>query len=565
MSDENKLSRRDFIKDAAIGAAVVAGASALSTTTAQAQAPDKWDKQVDVIVVGSGCAGFPAAITAAEKGASVAILEKLPTIGGNSLASGGNYGAFGTAICAEEAKKDPEHFSGDSVDMYYEDKLALGGYLNDPAVVRVFAENCNAGYEWMRKLGYTQSGVDYEEGENCEAPDNEKGMHFTTAWNSYFENGKWFGPFRKGRHHTGGKYKTYSSGEAGIMAMKDRAVALGVQILTEMQVTAIIRKGGLSGEVLGVKVTDLKNKKDLTFRATRGVVLAAGGWHANAAMCKRYDPRLTTESVNSGSAENGRCQTAQAPGRGTTGEVLMATMDIGADVALLGMVQLRMGRSAVAYTGPYSGQLVGQEAAGEFIDVDGQGKRFWMESGQDTHRSAQLTDLYVKKVRTVLGEHRWWGIFDSAVISEVKDATIKFHLDNKMAYRGNTIEELAKAIQVPPENLAATVKRWNEMVTKGADTDFGVNKSKLKHKIEKAPFYAVPKMYYRHHSLGGVRITPKAEVLDRQNKPIPRLYAAGEFTGNLHGIERDGGCSWTDGVVFGIVAGTNVAAEKPLT
>ena len=135
-----------------------------------------------------------------------------------------------------------------------------------------------------------------------------------------------------------------------------------------------------------------------------------------------------------------------------------------------------------------------------------------------------------------------------------------------MLYTGNTLEELAAVLEIPPANLVASVARWNELLDKGVDEDFGLNKDVLEEhpKIETPPFYAWGQMIYRHHSLGGVRITPKSEVLDRyNNEVIPRLYAAGEFTGNLHGIERDGGCSYTDGVVFGRIAGAEAAALEP--
>jgi urocanate reductase len=71
------------------------------------------------------------------------------------------------------------------------------------------------------------------------------------------------------------------------------------------------------------------------------------------------------------------------------------------------------------------------------------------------------------------------------------------------------------------------------------------------------------KTYRMRHCYGGVRITKKAEVIDRRGKVIPGLYAAGEITGSVHGIERDGGCGWTDLVVFGRAAGRNAAAITP--
>jgi urocanate reductase len=594
--EPKKVSRRQFVKGAAAGAAGAAAIGALAScapapTAAPGETPapaptcppagecapcpsafvpETWDQEADVVVVGSGCAALPAAIIAAEAGATVAVLEKLPTIGGNSLAGGGNYGAFDTEVTREfaamdpaEAEQRPDLFEGDSAELYAEDKLRLGGYRNDPALTKVFGEQCRDGYYWLRDLGYTQNAVDAED-ETEHVPDNPKGHNYMAQWNREFdENGVWLdGPFRKGRHHTGGKYGDYKNGEAMIWACADKIATLpGAQILTEMQVTAIIREGGTSGDVLGVKVKDLKNDKELYFKANKGVILGAGGWHANAELSNRWDPRLPTDSVNTGSAAPGRTVTADAPGRGATGEVLMAAIDVGADTNLLGSVQLRMPRSAVAYQGAQAAQIGGP---GPW--VDGEGQRFTMETEHTQHRYALLTTLHVKKVKTMLGTGRWWVIFDSTTLAEEDAATIAEHLETKKLYMGNTIEELAAAIQVPPANLAAAVERWNELKDKGADEDYGLNKDVFEEhpKIEVPPFYAYGQMIYRHHSLGGVRITPKSEVLDRyNNEVIPRLYAAGEFTGNLHGIERDGGCSYTDGVVFGRIAGAEAAALEP--
>jgi urocanate reductase len=413
--------------------------------------------------------------------------------------------------------------------------------------VRVFVEQSRDGYNWLTNLGFTHNGIAvyYSLGPNP-IPENPQAMRMNMLWNTPFVNGEWQGAYTKGRQHTGGKYLDYLNGEAGVMCLADHARKRGVQILTRMAVMEIIRKGGLSGDVLGVKVKDAARNKEIFIRAKRAVVLAAGGFTANGNLCNRYDPRLNP-------AVRASCQATGKPGVGCTGEVLLAAMDAGADAALLHVQQLRMQGSAIAFSGPGSALIA--EKDGTYIDVDSQGSRFWMEGGdQSVYRQARLTILHEK------GMYQWWGICDSAAANKVH---LKGALEAKSALAAETLPQLAEIIGVPAANLAATVDRYNKFVDQNNDEDFGQFKKNLKQRIEAGPFYAMPKTYYRHASVGGVRINVAAQVLDRQDRVIPRLYSAGEMIGNLQGWERDGGCGWTACVVFGRIAGKKAAAEKP--
>ena len=94
------------------------------------------------------------------------------------------------------------------------------------------------------------------------------------------------------------------------------------------------------------------------------------------------------------------------------------------------------------------------------------------------------------------------------------------------------------------------------------DEDFGQISEFFKREIAVPPFFAMPKTYYIHVTLGGVCLNEKAQVIDRRGKIIPRLYAAGEFVGGIHGYERNGGCGITECIVFGRIAGEKAAKEK---
>jgi urocanate reductase len=574
----SKISRRKFLAGTAVGAAglVLAGSK---PTVAQAQSqtppwlPAKWDKEYDVVVVGSGAAGHSAAVAAAAAGAKVVLLEKLPTIGGNSRVSGGNYGTYCTGIDAVEQKHmkdEPFWFEGDSAELYYKEKLIMGGYRSEPECTRAFAYDSKAGYEWFIAHGYRQMDVGYYDSYNpIEAP-NQKGLLvFEQRYNAtYDKDGVWVGCFTKGRHHKSGMYTdsrgmTFLGGEGAIFCLADECDRLGVETICQMQVTEIFRENLLDGAVLGVRVKDLANNKVLDFRAKKGVILAAGGSHGNLEMVSHYDPRHSLARVNSGAASKGATEDGMKPGRGktdssgrgATGEVLVAAMDIGADVNVLGEYQLRWDRSTAAYTGPYSTVLTG--SVGKYIDVDGEGKRLWAEGAKAQTYQGRLTYVHAKGTKTKMGLGTWWGITDSGVPNA---DVVKECLDSGATFKADTLEELAGIIGVPPANLVDAVKRYNEFVDSGVDLDFGQLKKNLKYKLAKPPFYAFNKCYYRHTDQGGVRINGNFQVIDRRNKVIPRLYAAGETEGGTHGIERDGGCGWTQCWVGGTRAGKHAAS-----
>ena len=190
--------------------------------------------------------------------------------------------------------------------------------------------------------------------------------------------------------------------------------------------------------------------------------------------------------------------------------------------------------------------------------MDGEGKRIWDEGAKAQTYQGRLTHVYENNISTTMGEHTWWGITDSGVPSE---AAVANGIETGNAFQGDTLEELAEAIGVPPANLVATVTRYNELVDMGEDVDFGQLKAYLTYKLENPPFYAFNKCYYRHTDQGGLRVDADFAVIDRRGQVIPRLYAVGEVEGSTHGFERDGGCGWTQGVVGGLRAGKHAASS----
>lgn len=141
-----QASRRALFKNAAN---LLIGAGLGTVTCAQAEQPEQksWDETYDIVVIGSGFAGLAAAIEARQAGASVIVLEKMRTPGGNSIINGGILAAPG---CPQQKA----HGIQDSPELLAQDMLKAGLYLNDPAKVKFIADRALENYNWcVNELG----------------------------------------------------------------------------------------------------------------------------------------------------------------------------------------------------------------------------------------------------------------------------------------------------------------------------------------------------------------------------------------------------------------------------
>ncbi|MDU1912250.1 FAD-binding protein [Fusobacterium sp.] len=158
---------------------------------------------------------------------------------------------------------------------------------------------------------------------------------------------------------------------------------------------------------------------------------------------------------------------------------------------------------------------------------------------------------------------QYYMINDSKIISSDRKTTSAEDLDElirkNMVVEATTHEELAKKINVPAAALIATVKKFNESVDKKSD-EFG--RDIWENKIDKGSFYATLRFPALHHTMGGIKINENAEVIGKEGKAVPGLFAAGEVTGGIHGANRLGGNAIADIIVFGRIAGKNAANAK---
>ncbi|SKA04007.1 fumarate reductase flavoprotein subunit [Pilibacter termitis] len=296
-----------------------------------------------------------------------------------------------------------------------------------------------------------------------------------------------------------------------------------IPLFVNADVTKINEK---DGKISGVEVTfDQKDKKEISSNA---VIVTTGGFGANEEMIKKYRPDLV-----------GYVSTNQ---EGSTGDGIKMIEALGG--ATVDLDQIQIHPTVVQKNGYLITEAVRGEGA---ILVNGEGKRFFNE--METRDKVSKAILETKEKSAYL-------ILDSGVKERVK--AIATYEKQGFVVEGKTIAELAEKIKLPAEALEATVNEWNKSVADKQDTAFG-RKTAMENDLSKAPYYAIQIAPGIHHTMGGVKINTKTEVLNKDGKAITGLFAAGEVTGGLHGANRIGGNAVADIIIFGRQAGSQSA------
>jgi len=586
--DQNAFSRRDFIKTTATGA----GAAALTGLGVEAAKPEgrpaRWDKEADVIVIGAGATGLPAAIQAAEGGASVILIEANTDVGGHAILSGGNVALGGGT------SRQKKYGVVDSPDLLYSDLtdwsvVEPNGFpdyrYNDKEVIRAFADESAKTFEWL-----VEHGVTFVE----KAPDTLGGhatgnsapreSHAAPLGYTLVQNG---GPL------PADKGATTSSGVGLIRPLEASARKLGVQVLLQHKMTGIVRENPNSGRVLGISAAN--QGKTVNIRARKGVIIGTGGHSSNVNFRRIFDPRLTEEYQVAGepwSFQDASGEIAAMSIGASLWGAFNQTGEFGQNVTKAGWIGCQYGYVNLSWQ-PDSPIFSKARASGLFVRdyqnailVNIAGQRFYDETqGQFPANNYNSIKSYVPRSYlnaanvkyetsnfinaalagtgdTTPGGGPIWAIFDSEAVKREGWKVTAPYVDYAEGYffSADSITELAAKIAnkfqkkpMPPSALQDTVTRYNSFVEAGKDTDFG--KPAPKYKIQTPPFYAAWATPVIHDTRSGLRINGKCQVVDLNGEVIPGLYCGGESAGgfSLHGLAR---CA-----VQGRIAGRNAAAE----
>lgn len=551
--------------------------------------PASWDREADIVVIGSGAAGMPAAIWAREAGASVILVEAEPDIGGHAITSGGNV-PLGGGTAAQKAagiEDSPDLVFLDNTDWSVVQPNGFPDYrYNDRELVRAFADENVSTYDWLLAHGvvFADKAPDAfggtSVGNSVPREMHAVPMHWTIA--------------QTGKPEPAATAATRSTGNGLMRPLEAAARKVGVEILLEHRMTAIHREFPGAGRVTGIQA--VHKGKILGIRARRAVIIATGGHTGNVEFRRMFDPRLTEEY----------CGVGGMPWSDQDASGEIAAMAIGA--SLWGLYN-QTGEFGLALTKPFTignqynyrcywqpGSSVFHKARAtglqvtdwqNVITVNMLGQRFFDETeGNFTaNNHDQIKDYRYGDYRNAKNINyrpvNWvnaalagvgdghngggpiWAIFDSAAAEREGWITEPPHVDRAEGFffSANTIAELAlkivmkfQRVRMPPTGLEATVARYNSFVDAGVDADFG--KPTPAHKILKPPFHAAWATPTPHDSRAGLRINVKCQVVDRTGQVIPGLYCGGESAGGFsqHGLAR--------ALVQGLIAGRN-AMEKP--
>ena len=555
----------------------------------------------DVIVVGSGAGAMTSAAIAADRGLSVLVVEKSDKFGGTSAISGGGIWIPNNHYFAAKGGKD-------SYDKALQYIMTAGGGRADETKVRAYLDHAPAMIKYLEDKSRVRYAVaekypDYYQHVPGSLPGGrslDPELFDTSVLGDELENlrrpspstllmGKISWTARDAHiamaRESGWRFKILWMMLRYKLDFKwrrkskfDRRAGLGNSLVCALRASLLDRKVPLwlntdfrdlvldNGRVTGIKV--VSKGRELTLNARRGVIIGAGGFEQNQALREKYLPQPTKTSWS-----------ATPPGN-NTGAALEAGMAAGAATDLLEWAWWSPTIPVVGEEKPRG--IFAERAFPGSIVVNGLGKRFcneaqgYLEFGDAMYKDREATGGKNVPAWCIFDAHfRFNYAMGPLVPGQIMpDSRLRKEWRNSVYWKADTLEELARQIDVDPAGLATTVKTVNEYARTGEDKDFGrggnvfdryygdvnVKPNPCLAPIQKGPFYAMRMDAGDIGTKGGLLTDAHARVVRPDGSPIEGLYAIGNTSASVMGIAYPGaGATIGPAMTFGYIAAHHIA------
>lgn len=576
------FSRRDFLKIGAVGAAGaaaagLAGCAAPSGSSAGSQSAataatggaidsadavlkltdgmPKWsfmiapdpigDDQItetienDIIVVGGGMSGFTTAVSAAEQGANVTIFSAASA----PISRGGSNYARNSKIMKELGI---EPF--DPVPFYYNEMRAASFAVDQQKWMRGYNESEEA-MDWMIDIAH------------------ESGLQVIMERDNTFDKG----PNYAHAFSTEGNSAMVSTGQQGaVEALEAKAKEFGVEIIYDMKAEQLVREDNNQGRVTGVIASKMGDGGFVKFSAKTAVVLATGDFSSNKEMLAAYCPMvLPIVGYEQGEIDYNTS--------------FNLTGIYGGDGQKMGLW------IGAAWQHAYPNAPMMQGAWGGSHEPCGFHMGLNVNVNTDRYQREDVSAPYSANHLISQPQHIAFGIWTPnypQAILEKGHEWYTFGMDYTLPpltseelivmwdkgaqdgsyYKADTLDDLAKQLDLDATKLKAVVSRYNELCDKGVDEDFYKNPDFLVKIDEAGPFYAAQNYSMFMTVMGGLRTSPNMEVCDENDQPIPGLFNVGAMIGdmyaNTYNFAIPGNSYGINCLTFGYALGRDLAAGK---
>lgn len=482
----------------------------------------QWDAEADLVVIGFGGAGAATAITAADAGASVILLEKAPL---------GEEG--GNTRVAAQGYLNPS--SPERAEIYL--NALCGPHAVPPEMARTWAREMCLNNEWLRQIGgdpqehqFPPAGVEFPElpGSDC--------VH---------------------KFHHGDILGYSKTWEMLAQAVRQRPI----DIRNASPAQSLVQDPHTRA-VVGVVANSPQGT--LRIKARKAVVLTCGGFENNQEMIRNFLPGVPA------------CYTSGSPYN--EGDGVRMGMEVGADLWHMNNFagpSLALKVSEYPTTFSMKPLHFSHEIAGGMVVVGADGTRFCDEKYKTRHGKIKRAGAWVPldtpcPIYMIFDQ----ALFDDGPLYEGKPthgwtpimSGYRWSADNRVELEKGwiktapSLQALAQTLDLSAERLAQTVARWNAHCAQGVDPDFG--RTRMLNPLGAGPYYAVPLWPSMLNTQGGPRRNERAQVVRPDGSPIGRLYSAGEL-GSIYGHLYQGTGNIGECFAFGRIAARQAINETP--